>query len=333
MRTILLATSDIACPVIRSSLLGEIAGLEAVALITMPPRPAGRKLNLTPPPVHCVFDDICPTIPIYTPEKLIKNHEIINKLADLKPEALLAFSTGFYIPKALVRMTPYPLCIHPSPLPQLRGANPVRSALYLGWKKTSIALMRIEPKMDTGNVFAQTEIDIPETLNFDQLTHIISLESLKLIKSDWHKLANGELGAGVPQSNQSTTYARRLTAVDYRLDWNRSAFDLHNQIRALSTKPGAKTIYKDKELKVLQSKYYLNFHGISGSIITRHPESGAKGFYIYCNSGLLELIEVQPGGKNPCAAKALISNWCIKDGDKMSFPQELHKSWVVSYTE
>lgn len=333
MRTILLATSDIACPLIRVALTGGISGLEPVALITMPPRPAGRKLNLTPTPVQCTFDDIHPDMPIFTPEKLVKNTDILEQLAALNPEALLAFSTGFYIPKALVKMTPYPMCVHPSPLPMLRGANPVRSALYLGWSHTAIALMRIEPKMDTGNVFATINIDIPEACNYDLLNTMISRQSISMVKNAWPKLVAGELGVGLSQDHHMATYARRLKAADYRLDWNRSASELYYQVRALAYKPGAKTIFRDKELKVLSAKHYPEFNGIAGKIVTRHPETCSKGVFVYCQTGLLELLEVQPGGKNLCAAKALIANWSIREGDSFDFPPEPHQPWVASYAE
>lgn len=78
---------------------------------------------------------------------------------------LLTCSFGHLIPDALLDAFPQPwqrINIHPSLLPQLRGAAPIQWALARRLTRSGVSIQTLEKgKFDTGRIIAQTHFDFP----------------------------------------------------------------------------------------------------------------------------------------------------------------------------
>ena len=58
----------------------------------------------------------------------------------------------------------------------------------------------------------------------------------------------------IKQDDKSATFAPKIKVEDCKIDWNNSAENIHNQIRAFTPNPGAFTLYKNKRVKLFGSK-------------------------------------------------------------------------------
>ena len=97
------------------------------------------------------------------------NEELFTGLAALDLDALLVASYGQIVPKSILDLTPWPLNVHPSDLPQLRGASPIRTALLQGLEKTACCIMRMTPRLDDGDVLLREAQRISPAWNHDEL--------------------------------------------------------------------------------------------------------------------------------------------------------------------
>ncbi len=143
--------------------------------------------------------------------------------------------------------------VHPSLLPKYRGPSPITTALLNGDTQTGISLIKIEEKFDIGDVYAQLKFDISENDNRDLLeAKIFKLGAPFLISL----LDNFQLMslAAKPQSGQGISYTKIFTKEDFKIDWNKSADEIFNKIRAFSSTPGSFALWKGKYLKILKAQ-------------------------------------------------------------------------------
>jgi methionyl-tRNA formyltransferase len=98
------------------------------------------------------------------------------------------------------------------------------------------------------------------------------------------------LGDASPQEGE-TTYAEKLDPAELRIDWTRSADEVHRLVRL----GRAWTTFRDRRLRILDARR-----------VDRGPEAGAlDGVVVGTGDGRgLELVTVQPEGKQPQPAAA-----------------------------
>lgn len=100
----------------------------------------------------------------------------------LAPLGVLA-SFGHILDQSVINLFPSGiLCLHPSLLPQYRGATPAPHAIALGDKATGITLFTLSSKVDQGEIISQQEEPIlPEDTTPTLLTRLFTLGSNLLI--------------------------------------------------------------------------------------------------------------------------------------------------------
>lgn len=206
------------------------AGFTISAVYTQPPRPAGRGLKLTKTPVHLEAEKLGLTVK--HPEKL-RNEALTEVLAE-EADAYVVVAYGLLLPSALVRHKPC-LNVHPSALPQYRGAAPLQHTLLNGETHTDVCIMQLDEGMDTGPVFARVPLAVGPDETYGTLhdaTAALGAEALVNVLRTLHERTPE------PQTGEPS-HAGKITAEMRVLDLSRPAADLHNQIRALSPAPGA----------------------------------------------------------------------------------------------
>ena len=101
--------------------------------------------------------------------------------------------------------------------------------------------MRLEEGLDTGPVYDRVEVPIGSATTAAELRHtLVERGSEQLIRC-----LSGGLRAPVVQTGEPT-YAAKLSADDFRLDWARPADELDRVVRV----GGAWTTFRGKRLKV-----------------------------------------------------------------------------------
>lgn len=283
--------------------------VEVVGVVTQPDRKAGRGMKLTPSPVKQAAMDA--GIDVITPESLKANDEALAWLESKACDVLVVVAFGMILPKAwLAAPRVAAINVHASLLPRWRGAAPIERALLAGDEETGVGIMRMEEGLDTGGIYAESRIPITSTTSGSELWFKLSEMGAELLISSLPGIVSGELTPAIQDESQ-VTYAKKLTIKERVIDWSQSADEIDRKVRCFSPKPGARTLFRGKWLKIVSGEV------AEGS--TNHPIGtvvGDKSLDIACGNGsVYRILEVQPEGKQMMAAEAFLNGSQIKKGD------------------
>jgi methionyl-tRNA formyltransferase len=158
--------------------------------------------------------------------------------------------------------------------------------------------MQLEEGLDTGPVYACERLAISDDETADELRDHMVEVGVRLLLA---QLADG-LTTPVPQDGE-VTYAAKLEHDDHRLDWSRPAVELHRVVRL----GRAWTTFRGRRLLVRDARV-LDGGGFEAGEI--------EGEVVGTGDGALELIEVQPEGRGPTAARAWVNGAQVAVGDR-----------------
>ena len=286
MRVAFFGTPDFAVPSLRA-LVGE--GFDVVAVVTQPDAPQGRsRSRLVPPPVKIVAD--AEGLPVLQPEK--PAGPFLNELRALHPDIGVVVAYGHILKPELLALPKLGMVnVHPSLLPELRGAAPVEWAIINGLERTGVTIMQLDAGMDSGPILHQIPQAIDADVTGGELSdHLAEMGTLALVET-LALLEQGQLRP-VPQNHALATYAPKLTREIARLDWTKDAGTIARRIRGLDPRPGAWTELDGAEVKLFEARV-TEGRGTAGELL-----SADGGLLIGTGGGGgVEVQEVQPAGK------------------------------------
>jgi methionyl-tRNA formyltransferase len=310
MRVVFMGTPDFSVPVM-TEILGQ--GHEIVAVYTRAPKPAGRGMDLRPSPVHALADKF--GIPVFTP-KTLRNDDEIARFAAHEADVAVVVAYGLILPKAVLD-APRLGCLnlHASLLPRWRGAAPIQRAIMAGDKETGVMVMKMEEGLDTGPVGMAERVTITPDMTANDLHDRLSMIGADLMVRALAALSRESLQF-TPQAEEGVTYAHKIEKAEARIDWRRSAQELHDHVRGLSPFPGAffeVDLGKGPErIKALRSKVVAG-QGASGTVLD-------DALTIACGTGALQLVEVQRAGKAPMKADEFLRGARLAKGAVLPSP-------------
>lgn len=266
------------------------------AIVTRPDRPQGRRAELKPSAVKQLALSVCPEIPLYQPEKA-STDEFVAEMAKYEPEFFVVIAYGEIVGQRLLDIPKIlPINIHASLLPKYRGAAPIQRCLMDGAKESGVTIMEMVRKMDAGDMLEVVKIPIPEEMTAGELEAEMEKVAGQALLSVMKKFKNGE-GRKTPQNKENVTYAPKILSEDRNISWERDGWEIHNQIRALSPRPGACCQVKiqgaTKRLIIRRSRAIEEVKSTPKA--TLKFESGE--WIVGCGSGALSLLELQLEGK------------------------------------
>src|SRR5918995_2423151 len=141
--------------------LGSHDAVGLVGVVTAPPRPAGRRQELTQTPIHDAAEALRVET-VLTPERL-RAPESVADVLGLEPELLVLADYGQIVPAELLSVKHGSLNLHPSLLPRHRGATPIPAAILAGDAETGVTLMQMDEGLDTGPIVAQATVGLEGT--------------------------------------------------------------------------------------------------------------------------------------------------------------------------
>jgi methionyl-tRNA formyltransferase len=265
---------------------------EVLGIVTQPDRPAGRGLKLEPPAVKTRA--LAASLPILQPEK-VNCQATYDFLAKLKPEILVVVAYGGFLGEKLLRFCPVaPVNVHPSLLPDLRGAAPMQWAVLKGYKKTGVSTQFMVREMDAGDVLLQVESEIGPNETAKDLQERLKVVGGDLLVRTLDGLETKSIQPR-PQDSAKATFAPLLSKEQGKIDFARdTAESIHNQIRGLYPWPGAFTFLNKKRVKFLRSRLHPKLEGGNKPGEFRVE---AESLYVRCRDASIEVLEVQPEGK------------------------------------
>ena len=265
------------------------AGYRVVAVVTAPDKAAGRGYQLTASAVKTTAQEL--GLPVLQPVNL-KAPEFIETLrayqADL--QIVIAFRM---LPEVVWNMPPLgTFNLHASYLPLYRGAAPINRAIMNGERETGVTTFFLKHAIDTGSIILQKKIAILPEDNAGTLHDKLMLSGAQLVIDSLHLISSGTYSLK-PQPEGDYPHAPKIFTEDCKIDWTRSALEVHNQIRGLSPYPAAYTEFNGKKLKVFASQVLEEQATAFGKIEIR----GKDQLIAHCSDRLLLLTDVQPEGK------------------------------------
>lgn len=120
------------------------------------------------------------------------------------------------------------------PLPKGRGRSPINWSLIEGKDKFILHLFLMKDGADDGDILDHDTFDINAWDDCRTLYYKNAVLSKRMLIRNIPKLLRGEM-KGVPQQGEPSYYPKRIPE-DGVIDWDKSVFEIHNFIRAL-TKP------------------------------------------------------------------------------------------------
>ncbi|WP_374550294.1 methionyl-tRNA formyltransferase [Flavobacterium sp.] len=307
LRIVFMGTPDFAVGILDAIIKNNY---EIAAVITAPDKPAGRgqKILFSAVKEYALSKNLT----ILQPTNL-KDELFINDLKKLNAnlQVVVAFRM---LPEVVWKMPKLgTFNLHASLLPNYRGAAPINWAIINGETETGVTTFFIDDKIDTGAMILSKKTLINPDENAGQLHDKLMelgceavIETLELIEKN-----NATTTTQVETEEIKTAY--KLNKDNCRIDWNKSAKEIHNLIRGLSPYPCAWTTLfdDDKELniKIYESKIIDELHNYEvGKII-----SSKKEIRIAVKNGFIELISLQIPGKKKMTSKELLNGFNFGD--------------------
>ena len=196
--------------------------------------------------------------------------------------------------------------LHASLLPNYRGAAPINWAIINGETKTGVTTFFIDDKIDTGAMILNAETAVGANESAGELhDRLMELGSETVIQT-LALLESGRVTTTIQKDNDEIKTAYKLNKENCKIDWNKSALDIHNLIRGLSPYPAAWCFISDKgeewNVKIYQSNIVIEAHTLAvGQLVCTKKE-----LKIAVRDGFIQIESLQfPGKKKMNTAEFL----------------------------
>lgn len=279
--------------------------INVLAVVTQPDKPAGRghKIQLSVIKQFALEHNL----PVFQPKSIRKEPEIQEELKNLNPDFFVTFAFGQILSQEVLDIPKYEtINLHASLLPRYRGANPIQRAIINGDKETGICTMITELGLDCGDVCMREKIEIPNDMTCVDLFEKISDISPALLEKTLVGLVEKTI---IPEKQCETgiCMANKLTKEETKIDWTKSAEEIHNLVRGIYKFPSAYFMHNDKVVKVLETRV-IEDNGTCGEFVKVTKE----GIEVGCGKDCLLLIKIKPEGKGEMFAKDWANGLHIK---------------------
>ncbi len=329
-RILFFGTPEFAVPTLEALVA---AGRRPMQVITQPSRRAGRGKRLQPPPVAVAAQRL--ELPVVQPAK-VKAPEFLAAVEAWQPDVAVVVAFGQIFPRRLLAL-PKAGCInlHASLLPAWRGAAPIQAAIAHGDATTGVCTMQMEAGLDSGPslLCAETPIGVSETA--EELSERLACLGAELTVRTLDALEAGDL-TPKPQDDARATYAPRIQKSDGVVDWNLSARELFNCLRAFTPWPGLTARLGDKPVRLGWARVLTGEDAVIPSDMAGAPAGtllGLRGddppcLAVVCGPagtgtsarGVLGLEEVQRPGKRALPAADFWNGERLHAGDRFDVP-------------
>ena len=301
LRIVFMGTPEFAVGILETILKNNY---EVVGVITAADKPAGRgqKIKYSAVKEYAVEHNL----KLFQPTNL-KDEAFLVELKALNAnlQVIVAFRM---LPEVVWKMPKLgTFNLHASLLPNYRGAAPINWAIINGETKTGVTTFFIDDKIDTGAMILNKEIEICPNENAGELhDKLMTLGSDAVIET-LSLITSGNITTTIQQDTTEIKTAHKLTKENCKIDWTKSAVEIHNLIRGLSPYPSAWCNFNDNgqvwNVKTLDAKIIFETHSFGiGQIITSKKE-----IKIAVKDGFIQIVSIQFPGKKKMHANELLN--------------------------
>ncbi|NUY82074.1 methionyl-tRNA formyltransferase [Flavobacterium sp. MAH-1] len=301
LRIVFMGTPEFAVGILDSIIK---SGHEVVGVITAADKPAGRgqKIKYSAVKEYALEKGLT----LLQPPNL-KDEDFLSELKALNAnlQVVVAFRM---LPKAVWAMPEFgTFNLHASLLPQYRGAAPINWAIINGETKTGVTTFFIDEKIDTGAMILSKEIGIGENETAGELHDRLMAIGSEAVVETLEKIASGNATTTIQSDSAALKTAYKLDRDNCKIDWTKSAKEIHDLIRGLSPYPAAWCWFKDNgqewNVKIYDASVEKQDHDHAAGTIV----SGKKELKIAVKDGFIKINSLQFPGKKKMTTQELLN--------------------------
>jgi methionyl-tRNA formyltransferase len=209
-------------------------GLIFDAIVTTIDKPQGRKLIMTPPPAKIWAKEN--NVKVFQFEKL---KDSVDELKNLNPDLFIVASYGKIIPQSILDLPKKgALNIHPSILPEYRGASPLQTCILDDSKNIGVTIIKMDAEMDHGPIVAMKKVDVENwPINVLELKKLLGKEGSDILIASLEGYLDGSLKL-VEQDNSKATFTKKITKADGEIDISGDQWKNYLKTQAFFDWPG-----------------------------------------------------------------------------------------------
>jgi methionyl-tRNA formyltransferase len=311
LRIIFMGTAELSCASLEK--LSANKNFQIIAVVTQPDKPKGRELKLQFSPVKILAEKL--GLKILQPAKA-RNENFISELHELKPDLIVVVAYGQILPQSILDLPKFGCVnVHTSLLPKYRGASPIQSAILNDETETGVTIMKMDAGMDTGEILSQARTPILPQDNSQTLHDRLAQIGAELLVETIPDYVAGKI-LSQPQNNSEASHTAKIKKEDGKIDWNLSAQEILNRLRAFTPWPGAftflKTESKSQLLKIWRAEI-VEKSGNAGEILS----ADKNGIVVACGKNALRILELQREGGRRLNAQEFLAGQNLKIGEKL----------------
>lgn len=262
---------------------------QILAVVSNPDKRRGRRSKPTPTEVKKRAMEL--NLPVLDAQD-VKSPDFASQLSALEPDLLVVVAFKILPAEILSIPSMGSVNLHASLLPRYRGAAPIHWAVINGETETGCTVFFLNEKVDAGKIIRQKKTEI----GFEETTGEV-YERLKILGADLLRQSINEISEGSAegrlQDHTLATPAPKLFKENTRINFNKSAVEIHNQIRGLNPFPVAWCLYNGKKMNIYKAKPGPKINLTPGKLYA--PEDA---LVVGCKDGTVEIRELQlPGTK------------------------------------
>ncbi len=299
MKIIFMGTPDFAVGSLEALIT---AGHEVTAVVTQPDKPKGRSGKPQFSPVkECAIGH---SIPVLQPEK-IRKPEAVEELKKYAADIIVVAAFGQILPREVFDLAQLGcINVHASLLPKYRGASPVNWCIINGDSTTGVTIMRMNEKLDEGDMLSRVEVPIARDDTAGSLFEKLSEAGARLLVDTLPLVESGK-ATPVKQIDEDTPYTRAMGKSHGKIDWEMCAEEIERLVRGLNPWPSAYTYMDGKSVKLWRCEAAdggFEDADRAGEIV----RLGKDYIEVSCGSGSLKIFELQLEGKKRMDAKSFL---------------------------
>lgn len=275
---------------------------EVKAIITQADKPHKRSKKPVPTPIAEAGEKL--NINVYKFEKITKDD--IHDLKMLNCDLFITFAYGIILKEDFFSITKFGgINIHPSDLPDLRGPSPIQSALLSNYSETALSIQQVSLKVDSGDILAKYRVEIQnddDAASLNERISTLSAEVISDIINNYQTLYENR----TKQNHEKATYCRLIKKEDALINWDDSAINIVNKIRAFTQWPVAYSYFNGKKIMIYKAVIsdYDNKNTNPGDVICANK---SDGLIIKSNNKSVKILELQLEGKKRIKALDFIN--------------------------
>ncbi|MDP2943857.1 MAG: methionyl-tRNA formyltransferase [Candidatus Omnitrophota bacterium] len=284
-------------------------------VVTQPDRQKGRGLVKVATPIKILA--LNKRLKFYQPDN-VNSTQSIELLKSLKADLFIVIAYGQILSADILR-TPkiFSINLHASLLPKYRGAAPINWAIINGETLTGLTIIKMNEKIDAGEIILQKKVDIEPTDTEITLEERLAKQGADLLLECLNKMEEDSLSL-LRQDETLVSFAPKLNKNDGLIDWQKEAVKIQNLIRGVEEWPAAFTYYKGKILKIfkvtISSPTDNGLAGQPGEVV----RVDKKGILVATGKYNLLIEELQLQGGRRMKVEEFICGHQICAGERLS---------------